>query len=875
MFRFNLIIATIIAAVTVTLWAYINRPESEPAWPAVIPGFCFSPMQQDDDPTDNRWPTIEEIDADLALLAGKTHAVRTYSVQGAFGEIPALARKYDINVAIGAWIGPNAAENAADVQRLIKIAHANRRNVVRALVGNEVLLRKDQPVETLIHYIRWAKSELGMPVGTAEPWHIWLEHPELAREVDFLGVHILPYWEGANIDYAVDFVVERMNELKAAYPDKPIVITEVGWPSRGRTRGEAEASVANEAVFLRRFLNRAEQEDYTYYVMEAFDQPWKVKIETGVGAYWGVYDTHREPKFEFTQPIVEIPHWRELATISVVLAGVVFALLLIDARTLNKRGRGFLAIVAYLLTTALVWMVYDYLQQYLSWSAIIVGILMLISGIGVIVVVLVEAHEWAEALWVHSRRRAIAPQPVPDERLPMVSIHVPAYNEPPEMMIETLNALAKLDYPRFEVLVIDNNTKDPAVWQPVKAHCQSLGERFRFYHVDPLSGFKSGALNYALKRTSSDATVIGVIDSDYQVEPNWLRDLVPQFERDNIAVVQAPQDYRDAGENAFKAMSYAEYRGFFYIGMVTRNERNAIIQHGTMTLVRRSALKKVGGWSEWCITEDAELGLLIFREGLEAVYIPKSYGKGLMPDTFQGYRNQRFRWAYGAVQIIRHHIKDLFGLNGGKLTAGQRYHFVAGWLPWIADGINLLFNLLALGWSLAMLLNPTMFDPPLIIFSALPLALFSFKVAKAIYLYRGARIVSTTQQTLAASLAGLALSHTIARAMWQGVFTRNLPFMRTPKLERASALIRALAASWQEGLLMLILWSMAGLLALLRYEEGTLDLLLWIIVMLVQSVPYLATIIVSVISAFPKLPARLICRGFCKEGQPEGKAVEN
>lgn len=99
MFRVNLIIATIIAAITVTLWAYINHPESEPAWPKVIAGFSFSPMRLDDDPTRNVLPSMEEIDADLALLAGKTHAVRTYRVEGAFGEIPALAHKYAINVA--------------------------------------------------------------------------------------------------------------------------------------------------------------------------------------------------------------------------------------------------------------------------------------------------------------------------------------------------------------------------------------------------------------------------------------------------------------------------------------------------------------------------------------------------------------------------------------------------------------------------------------------------------------------------------------------------------------------------------------------------------------------------------------------------------
>ena len=861
MTRINIIIAAAIAAITVSLWAYINRPETEPPWPEVIQGFSFSPMRENDDPLKHKLPSAEEIEADLALLAGKTYAVRTYRMEGAFADIPAMARKYGINVALGAWIDADLDQNEKEVMRLIQYADRYRRNVVRVMVGNEVLLRNDIPIEKLISYIRRVRVQVGMPVSTAEPWHVWLKHPELVDEVDYLAVHMLPYWEGVKIDDAVNFVVDRINDLKAKYPDKPIVIAEVGWPSNGRTRRGSVASEANEATFLRRFLHRAEQEDYVYYVMEAFDQPWKTRIESGVGAYWGVFDTDRTPKFEFSKPIVEIPQWRELAAISVVIALITFALLLIDAKALTHHGRSFLAVIAYALATAAVWIVYNYLQQYMSVSAIVVGVLMLIGMIGVVVVVLVEAHEWAEALWVKERRRQLTPMPADDANLPMVSIHVPAYNEPPEMLIQTLDALARLDYPRYEVLLIDNNTKDPAVWKPVEAHCSTLGERFRFFHVDPLPGFKSGALNYALARTSPDAEIVGVIDSDYIVDANWLRELAPQFARAEIAIAQAPQDYRDARENAFKAMSYAEYRGFFYIGMVTRNERNAIIQHGTMTLVRRTALEEVGGWSEWCITEDAELGLVIFSHGYEAVYIPKSYGKGLMPDTFQGYKNQRFRWAYGAMQIMRHHIGELLGFGASRLTSGQRYHFMAGWLPWIADGVNLLFNVAALGWSLAMILDPLRFDPPLIIFSVLPLALFTFKVAKVIYLYRGVHIVGTIKQTLAAALAGLALSHTISKAMLLGLFTRHKPFMRTPKMERASALLKAIVVSREEILLLAALWGTAGTIVYQQYESASLDLLLWVIVLLVQSIPYLSTVLVATISAFPGLRAELVCGG--------------
>ncbi|HEX9773945.1 MAG TPA: glycosyltransferase, partial [Steroidobacteraceae bacterium] len=473
---------------------------------------------------------------------------------------------------------------------------------------------------------------------------------------------------------------------------------------------------------------------------------------------------------------------------------------------------------------------------------------------GVIAVLLAEAHEWAEANWVTMHRRIFRPRAVPDTELPRVSIHVPAYNEPPELLVETLDALARLDYPDFEVLVIDNNTQDPEVWRPVEEHCRRLGARFRFFHVDRLAGFKAGALNFALERTDPGADVVAVIDADYVVHPRWLRDLVPAFGNERTGVVQAPQDYRDAGESAFKAMCHAEYRGFFHIGMVTRNERNAIIQHGTMTLVRRSLLERIG-WAEWCITEDAELGLRVFEQGYEATYIPQSYGRGVMPDNFLDFKKQRSRWAFGAMQILRRHFDLLIRGRGAHVTAGQRYHFVAGWLPWLADGVNLLFNCAALAWSLVMVAFPRHIEPPLAIFSVLPLSLFVFKLVKMTHLYR-TQVSASVKQTIAAGIAGLSLSHTIGSAMVAGLFTRDRAFFRTPKRATRHALGQAFAAAREETLLMLGLWFSAFAVSQIPMLDGDLpglvgspDLSVWVAVLLIQSIPYAAAVIVSLVSA--------------------------
>ena len=845
-----------IGLLIVLMWAFLNQPEKEVPWPQTIQGFSYSPMRAEHDPEKKTYPTEEQILDDMQLLSGSAHAVRTYQAGGIYGKIPALAKEAGLNVAIGAWIGKNEQENQREIEALKQVYLDNIGNIVRVIVGNEAILRNDRTPEEMIRYLESLQSEISAPISTAEPWHIWLKYPELANHVDYLAVHFLPYWENQPVDHAIDFIVLKYNELQQAFPGKPIVITEVGWPSRGRTRGPAVASVANQAKFLRRFLDLAERENYTYYIIEAFDQVWKKSIEGEVGSAWGVYRADRTPKFVFTGDIVQVPHWRVLAGVTMGIAIILLVLLLRDSQGLSRRGRWFLVLVTYLVVSVTVWIAYDFTERYMSLSTLLYAVLIMLAVTGVCIVLLAEAHEWAEALWLKQWRR------MPDfsksirEYHPKVSIHVPAYNEPPDMLVETLDHLARLDYPDFEVIVIDNNTKDPAVWEPVREHCEKLGERFHFYHVAPLSGFKAGALNFALGKTHPDAEVVAVIDSDYQVRPEWLAEMIPGFADPEVAIMQAPQDYRDGNENLFKAMCYQEYRGFFHVGMVTRNERNAIIQHGTMTMMRRTVLEEVGAWGEWCITEDAELGLRIFERGYKAFYVPRSYGKGLIPDTLLDFKKQRFRWAYGAVLILRQHVSQILSRGKNKLTVGQRYHFLAGWLPWFADGVNLLFTLGAILWTVLMLVYPHKFAPPELLFSLLPISFFVFKMLKMLVLYRW-RVGATLMQSLAAGLAGLALSHTIARAMIAGFITDKIGFFRTPKRAKTNRLLAALNASREEALFMAALL-LSAIAILYRHDADMLDTRVWALVLFIQAGVYSASVLMAIISAFPGIGSGIV-----------------
>jgi len=847
-FGLNLVVVLAIAALFTGIWALYNRPVTAPAWPEQIAGYSFSPFRQGQNPQTDTYPSDEEIRADLELLATQTDNIRTYSVDGALEKIPLLAEEFGLRVTLGIWISPDEERNEREIAKAIEIANQSR-SVVRVVVGNEALFRREVTPTQLIEYLDRVRSAIKVPVTTSEQWHIWEEHPELAEHTDLIAAHVLPYWEFVPMEDSTQFVLDRARDLKKLFPKKPLLLSEVGWPSNGRMRGGADASQADQAIYLRTLVNALNAQGYNYFVIEAFDQPWKTSDEGSVGAYWGVYNLDRQPKFNFEGPVVAIPQWRLLAVASVVMALLSLALLLIDGSSLRQRGRTFLTFVAFAGGSVLVWIGYDYSQQYSTWFSLTVGLLLGFGALGVFIVLLTEAHELAEAVWVRARRRPFQPVLADSAYRPKVSIHVPCYNEPPDMVKQTLDALAELDYPDFEVLVIDNNTKDPAVWEPVQAYCEQLGPRFRFFHVAPIAGFKGGALNYILPHTAPDAEVIAVIDSDYCVDRNWLKYMVPHFSDPQIAVVQSPQDYRDNKESTFKKLCYAEYKGFFHIGMVTRNDRNAIIQHGTMTMIRRTVMDELK-WADWTICEDAELGLRVFKKGYSAAYAHDSFGKGLMPDTFIDFKKQRFRWAYGAIQIMKGHARSLFLGQGSALKSGQRYHFIAGWLPWVADGLNIFFTAGALLWSAAMIIVPQRVDPPLLIFAIPPLALFFFKFGKIVFLYQRAVGVNL-KDAFCAALAGLALSHTIAKAVLYGFFTTSIPFFRTPKMRNSHGLMVALAEAREEVFIMLLLWGAAIGISIVQGLPSA-DVKFWVATLLVQSLPYLAALIMALLSSQPK-----------------------
>jgi cellulose synthase/poly-beta-1,6-N-acetylglucosamine synthase-like glycosyltransferase len=476
-----------------------------------------------------------------------------------------------------------------------------------------------------------------------------------------------------------------------------------------------------------------------------------------------------------------------------------------------------------------------------------------------IIAVLLTLYFTFELLDVISRvhwQRYFPPHTGKNDFWPKVSIHVPAHAEPPHMVINTLASLRSLDYPTYEVIMVDDNTADDELWRPVVDFCHHNG--IKVFHLQNYPGFKSGALNFALAQTAPDVEVIAVVDSDYIVKPNFLRETVPYFSDPRLAFVQTPQAFYNRDDNLFSHYSALAQRFFFEISMRSRNEQNAIIFCGTMGLIRKRVLERIGGWDEWCITEDAEASLRMLQKGYQSVYINQAYGHGLLPTTFEATKKQRFRWAFGGMQILKRYGRHLLPWSrferGEKLTLQQRMRYLMGLLGWFNDLLVLVFTAFLLltiaaytyGWQLPIrqLAEWLLFVPIVSVLTGI------LRVAWALRLTTGC----SWRSGFGAFMSMLALSWTVAQACLSAMWNDKGTFLRTPKYGLESDLSRALkATSWETALGILLVAAIPMVLNVRTNGEGLLlaVLLAW------HALIYLSALRFALIEALPvKQPER-------------------
>lgn len=780
----------------------------------------------------------QQIYDDVMMLENFTNKLRTYASLEAYSILDATPN-VAMPIDLGLWLSGDHQENYLEIKRAIKLLEQYPDRINSVIVGNEVLLRADLNEEELFAYVDFMKEFTKKPVTVAETWDVWERVPKLADHVDFLTIHILPYWEKVPIDRFNEFIIEKYSLVEKLHPNKNIVIGETGWPSQGYNNNDAVPSLKNQATAIRGFMNLANEKVWNYNIIEAFDQPWKGYDEGNVGQYWGIFTSTRALKFQLNGEIELNQYWLYQMIVATII-GAILTLLGLRNQKVNISHALAYAITAQGMAFGIVMAAIYPFINYMNFGMWVMWGMGTFLMIPLIIITLAKANElFRSSIGIPPSR--LVPLDLKSHNTPLVSIHVPAYKEEPHVLAETLTSLSKLKYPNYEVLVIINNTPEDYYKQPIKELCETLGDKFKYLDIT-CTGFKAGALNAALEVTHKDAQIVAVIDADYKVESTWLVDLVPLFDDPKVAIVQAPQDHRDGDESIMKAAMNAEYAGFFDIGMVDRNEENAIVVHGTMVMVRLNAMMEVGGWGTDTIVEDSELGLRLFEAGYIAHYTNRRYGYGLLPDTLEAFKTQRHRWAYGAIQILKKHWRE-FKPSTHRLTPRQKNKFITGWFFWLSDAMGPIMAIMNIIWvPVIIFIGVTI---PTISLTIPIITAFLVNVLHTFILYR-TKVKATFKGIFLSSIASMSLQLIIFKAVFDGFIKDGLPFKRTQKGGKAKKSKNPIIYETILAVLLLV----AFFALIMTNKTGITEIYVFAVTIFIQSIPYLSAIIMRMLEVY-------------------------
>jgi glucan 1,3-beta-glucosidase len=320
------------AAAIVTAWAWLGSPVQMPPSPLASGQklYCvsYTPFRGAESPFGPDVPVDpRQIDEDLAQLKHITDCVRTYSVDHGLDQIAEIAKRHGMKVLQGLWLSNLPELSRKQVTTAVALAKQFPDVIAAVIVGNEVLLRGEMAAPDLVRTIREVKAQVAMPVTYADVWEFWLRHRDVASAVDFVTIHILPYWEDFPIPAsdAAAHVDAIHAQMVAAFPGKDVLVGEFGWPSAGRMREGALPSPVNQARTMHEVLDHSRRGNYRVNLIEAYDQPWKRALEGTVGGHWGLFDAYRrQAKFAWGGLVSNHPHWRWQAAGGVGLAAAIF-----------------------------------------------------------------------------------------------------------------------------------------------------------------------------------------------------------------------------------------------------------------------------------------------------------------------------------------------------------------------------------------------------------------------------------------------------------------------------------------------------------------------------------------------------------------------
>lgn len=355
-----------------------------------------------------------------------------------------------------------------------------------------------------------------------------------------------------------------------------------------------------------------------------------------------------------------------------------------------------------------------------------------------------------------------------------VSFHIATFNEPPTLVKNTMRSFKNLQGTKYELIVLDNNTKDKNIWKPLEEYNETLGDNFYFYHLDNVKGFKAGALNIISQKTNPEAKFISTVDADYEIEPHFLADGLSYFTDESIGFVQFPQAYKNVKPENIGIM--LEYEHFFANYMNAANFFKSVSATGTLTFFRREALEKVGLYNLNSITEDADIGLRLTLAGYRGLYVDKTVGTGLMPYDLEAYKKQKYRWARGNARAIRNYFKDIFKSDTIKLV--QKIGILSQLTAWLNLTLFLEIAVFISGFIVAF--NPENMAARSV-FEIASLGFVLFFVCKLISFWRTFNYKYKIGIIIKAFLIHVGMNWVYSTSLIDGLFQKSLYFERTNK----------------------------------------------------------------------------------------------
>ncbi len=732
------------------------------------------------EPKFNQKVDIVDLRSDLRQIRKLTTCVRVYHSTGSMEEAINFGSEIGLRFILGIYLSRAPIRSAYEVKNALHLSNKYK-NIVAIIVGNEnISQHKFGTVDGLgknkvLNYLKHIRSIVKIPVSTSELPTVWLKNPDLAAEVDFLGLNLLPYWHKVDVRTSGSWLVEQVKAIKKRFPEKPLFVTETGWPTRGANNSAAKASPKNQTIFIKQLIQSTHkltqelqnQIGLQFSLFEAFDQPWKANLFEGrIGAHWGIHNAFGQFKYSLEKKEIS----KKQKAIVASILGLIMSLFLFWLCPRRNFSSIFLqAFWVQVCTTVYIFVVSGAHLDYL-----INGM----NGLWLIPFLLVPTlishwfvNESCIALELANNTKIDEQEAIQPPSF--VSVHVACSNERPDRVVACVESILEQLHNKLEVVLVDNNTARKELWLPLKAKYAGH-KRVKFLHFPTLAGFKAGALNQALLATDPQADFIAVLDADYIAEPNWLSEGLAEFHEDTLAV-QYPQAYEE-DKNPVKLAMHDEYIGFFQSGMPVRAKYNSIILHGTMVLVRREYLNELK-WNEKSICEDAYLGLDLLKKGGELKYINKVMGKGVLPATYQAYLDQRFRWVYGGIRILIENTPSILSSNS-RLSNYQLFYYAAGWLPWLAEIFFLLFWIPGMWIAWFMIWKAELVPAGVLLIPYI--VLIFIRLISTLLVYARNQTCSFPRVILAI-VSGISLTYTVALAAFTAIWFKSFPFIRTQK----------------------------------------------------------------------------------------------